>query len=200
MYIYVQKGTFFTSIKFPILPRFKPSIEYFRMLDIEVIKLWIFNIHKNVHICRCLHQYVWFQRNIRVCLKCYCTLYSARALHIVLIRRVNKISPDFDLIPEFDISPRATYYIYDWSLTPHCFFCSSTFAQDYSTYWVGVESPRVTVDKRSIDVLTSSTPVTTFRTTTPPYYSRTVNYVVSIIFPVVSRHYEVNAREYYTGR
>ncbi|XP_076665949.1 putative ferric-chelate reductase 1 homolog isoform X2 [Andrena cerasifolii] len=52
----------------------------------------------------------------------------------------------------------------------------STFAQDYSTYWVGVESPRVNVGKRSIDVLTSSTPVTTLRTTTPPYYSPTVDY------------------------
>ncbi|GAB1860968.1 Putative ferric-chelate reductase 1-like protein [Camponotus japonicus] len=55
---------------------------------------------------------------------------------------------------------------------------NSTFAQDYSTYWVGVESPRITVNKRStIHVLTSPTPVTTFRTTTPPYYGRTVNYV-----------------------
>ncbi|XP_012137396.1 putative ferric-chelate reductase 1 homolog isoform X2 [Megachile rotundata] len=53
---------------------------------------------------------------------------------------------------------------------------NSTFAQDYSTYWVGVESPRVNVRKRSIDVLTSSTPITTLRTTTPPYYSPTVDY------------------------
>ncbi|XP_071560444.1 putative ferric-chelate reductase 1 homolog isoform X1 [Temnothorax nylanderi] len=53
---------------------------------------------------------------------------------------------------------------------------NSTFAQDYSTYWVGVESPRVTVDKRSIRVSTPPTPVTTFRTTTPPYYSHTVSY------------------------
>ncbi|XP_011865785.1 PREDICTED: putative ferric-chelate reductase 1 homolog [Vollenhovia emeryi] len=53
---------------------------------------------------------------------------------------------------------------------------NSTFAQDYSTYWVGVESPRVTVDKRSIRVSTPPTPITTFRTTTPPYYSRTVSY------------------------
>lgn len=53
---------------------------------------------------------------------------------------------------------------------------NSTFAQDYSTYWVGVESPRVTVDKRSIRVSTPPTPITTFRTTTPPYYSHTVSY------------------------
>lgn len=53
---------------------------------------------------------------------------------------------------------------------------NSTFAQDYSTYWVGVESPRVNVRKRSIDVLTSSTPITTLRTTTPPYYRPTVDY------------------------
>ncbi|KAG7202882.1 hypothetical protein KM043_010030 [Ampulex compressa] len=53
---------------------------------------------------------------------------------------------------------------------------NSTFAQDYATYWVGVESPRVTVLKRSIDILTSSTPISTFRTTTPPYYSPTVDY------------------------
>ncbi|XP_012535787.1 putative ferric-chelate reductase 1 homolog [Monomorium pharaonis] len=52
---------------------------------------------------------------------------------------------------------------------------NSTFAQDYSTYWVGVESPRVIVDKRSIRVSTPPTPITTFRTTTPPYYS-TVSY------------------------
>ncbi|KOC65651.1 Putative ferric-chelate reductase 1 like protein [Habropoda laboriosa] len=52
----------------------------------------------------------------------------------------------------------------------------STFAQDYSTFWVGVESPRVNVRKRSIDVLTSSTPISTLRTTTPPYYSPTVDY------------------------
>ncbi|XP_043583133.1 putative ferric-chelate reductase 1 homolog isoform X1 [Bombus pyrosoma] len=52
----------------------------------------------------------------------------------------------------------------------------STFAQDYSTYWVGVESPPVNVRKRSIDVLTSSTPISTLRTTTPPYYSPTVDY------------------------
>ncbi|XP_076645315.1 putative ferric-chelate reductase 1 homolog isoform X2 [Halictus rubicundus] len=54
----------------------------------------------------------------------------------------------------------------------------STFAQDYSTYWVDVESPSVNVNKRSIDVLTSSTPATTLRTTTPPYYSPTVNYEI----------------------
>ncbi|XP_043793259.1 putative ferric-chelate reductase 1 homolog isoform X1 [Apis laboriosa] len=52
----------------------------------------------------------------------------------------------------------------------------STIAQDYSTYWVGVESPQVNVRKRSIDVLTSSTSITTLRTTTPPYYSPTVDY------------------------
>ncbi|KAL6258118.1 hypothetical protein P5V15_010036, partial [Pogonomyrmex californicus] len=53
---------------------------------------------------------------------------------------------------------------------------SATFAQDYSTYWVGVESPRVVIDKRSIKLLTPATPIPTFRTTTPPYYSRTVSY------------------------
>ncbi|XP_066596553.1 putative ferric-chelate reductase 1 homolog isoform X3 [Prorops nasuta] len=53
---------------------------------------------------------------------------------------------------------------------------NSTFAQDYSTYWVGVESPRVTVLKRSIDILTSSTAQNTFRTTTPPSFSPTVFY------------------------
>ncbi|XP_043508551.1 putative ferric-chelate reductase 1 homolog isoform X1 [Frieseomelitta varia] len=52
----------------------------------------------------------------------------------------------------------------------------STIAQDYSTYWVGVESPQVNVRKRSIDVLTPSTPISTPRTTTPPYYSPTVDY------------------------
>ncbi|XP_076289953.1 putative ferric-chelate reductase 1 homolog [Lasioglossum baleicum] len=52
----------------------------------------------------------------------------------------------------------------------------STFAQDYSTYWVDVESPRVNVNKRSIAVLTSSTPASTHRTTTPPYFSPTVDY------------------------
>ncbi|XP_012233897.2 putative ferric-chelate reductase 1 homolog isoform X1 [Linepithema humile] len=54
---------------------------------------------------------------------------------------------------------------------------NSTFAQDYSTYWVGVESPRVIVNKRSgINVSASPLPVTNFRTTTPPYYTRTDNY------------------------
>ncbi|XP_025160068.1 putative ferric-chelate reductase 1 homolog isoform X3 [Harpegnathos saltator] len=57
---------------------------------------------------------------------------------------------------------------------------NSTFAQDYSTYWVGVESPRVTVLKRSIDVLASPTPITTYRTTTPPYYSQTVDYATKV--------------------
>lgn len=65
--------------------------------------------------------------------------------------------------------------------------CRSTFAQDYSTYWVGVESPPVNVRKRSIDVLTSSTPISTLRTTTPPYYSPTVDYEVSILRPITSR-------------
>ncbi|XP_011637244.1 putative ferric-chelate reductase 1 homolog [Pogonomyrmex barbatus] len=53
---------------------------------------------------------------------------------------------------------------------------NATFAQDYSTYWVGVESPKVVIDKRSIKLLTPATPIPTFRTTTPPYYSRTVSY------------------------
>lgn len=65
--------------------------------------------------------------------------------------------------------------------------CRSTFAQDYSTYWVGVESPPVNVRKRSIDVLTSSTPISTLRTTTPPYYSPTVDYEVSILRPITFR-------------
>ncbi|XP_053985037.1 putative ferric-chelate reductase 1 homolog isoform X1 [Hylaeus volcanicus] len=52
----------------------------------------------------------------------------------------------------------------------------STFAQDYNTYWVGVESPRLNVNKRSIEVLTSSTTSTTSRTTTTPYYNPTVHY------------------------
>ncbi|XP_032675276.1 putative ferric-chelate reductase 1 homolog isoform X2 [Odontomachus brunneus] len=57
---------------------------------------------------------------------------------------------------------------------------NSTFAQDYSTYWVGVESPRVTVLKRSIDVLTTPTPITTYRTTTPPYHIQTVDYTTKV--------------------
>lgn len=61
------------------------------------------------------------------------------------------------------------------------YFSRSTIAQDYSTYWVEVESPQVNVRKRSIDVLTSSTSITTLRTTTPPYYSPTVDYEVSIL-------------------
>ncbi|XP_035740364.1 putative ferric-chelate reductase 1 homolog isoform X1 [Vespa mandarinia] len=62
---------------------------------------------------------------------------------------------------------------FDWIAPPHyegTIIFNSTFAQDYATYWVGVESPKVTVLKRSIDVLTSSTSSTTLRTTTPPYY------------------------------
>ncbi|XP_046610894.1 putative ferric-chelate reductase 1 homolog [Neodiprion virginianus] len=48
---------------------------------------------------------------------------------------------------------------------------NSTFAQDYSTYWVGVESPRVSVLRRSIDVKTVPTVATSLRTTTPPIYT-----------------------------
>ncbi|KAI4503757.1 hypothetical protein M0802_001160 [Mischocyttarus mexicanus] len=64
---------------------------------------------------------------------------------------------------------------FDWIAPPQyegTIIFNSTFAQDYATYWVGVESPKVTVLKRSIDVLTSSTlsSSTTLRTTTPPYY------------------------------
>ncbi|XP_066596547.1 putative ferric-chelate reductase 1 homolog isoform X2 [Prorops nasuta] len=61
---------------------------------------------------------------------------------------------------------------------------NSTFAQDYSTYWVGVESPRVTVLKRSIDILTSSTAQNTFRTTTPPSFSPTVFYELKTQEPI----------------
>ncbi|XP_014608300.1 PREDICTED: putative ferric-chelate reductase 1 homolog [Polistes canadensis] len=63
---------------------------------------------------------------------------------------------------------------FDWIAPPQyegTIIFNSTFAQDYATYWVGVESPKVTVLKRSIDVLTSSTSSTTLRTTTPPYYN-----------------------------
>ncbi|XP_015186206.1 PREDICTED: putative ferric-chelate reductase 1 homolog isoform X2 [Polistes dominula] len=63
---------------------------------------------------------------------------------------------------------------FDWIAPPEyegTIIFNSTFAQDYATYWVGVESPKVTVLKRSIDVLTSSTSSTTLRTTTPPYYT-----------------------------
>uniref|UniRef100_A0A0C9QEG1 CG8399_2 protein n=1 Tax=Fopius arisanus TaxID=64838 RepID=A0A0C9QEG1_9HYME len=51
---------------------------------------------------------------------------------------------------------------------------NSTFAQDYSTYWIGVESPRITVLGRSIEVMTSPTPPPTERPTTPPYYEAPV--------------------------
>ncbi|XP_015126559.1 putative ferric-chelate reductase 1 homolog [Diachasma alloeum] len=51
---------------------------------------------------------------------------------------------------------------------------NSTFAQDYSTYWVGIESPRITVLGRSIEVMTSPTPPPTERPTTPPYYEAPV--------------------------
>jgi len=71
-----------------------------------------------------------------------------------------------------------------WSLISDCFFDSSTFTQDYSTYWVGVESAKVAVSKRSIDVLATTTPVITFRTTTPPFYRPTVDYTVSTRSPM----------------
>ncbi|XP_012256779.2 putative ferric-chelate reductase 1 homolog [Athalia rosae] len=48
---------------------------------------------------------------------------------------------------------------------------NSTFAQDYQTYWVGVESPRVSVLRRSIDVKTVATPAPAPRTTTPPVWN-----------------------------
>lgn len=47
---------------------------------------------------------------------------------------------------------------------------NSTFAQDYSTYWIGVESPKVTVQRRSIDIKTVPTPAPAPRTTTPPVF------------------------------
>ncbi|XP_012272303.1 putative ferric-chelate reductase 1 homolog [Orussus abietinus] len=67
---------------------------------------------------------------------------------------------------------------FDWQAPPDyegTIIFNSTFAQDYSTYWVGVESPRITVLKRSIDVQTTS-PLTTLRTTTSPFYNPTTTY------------------------
>ncbi|XP_015598085.1 putative ferric-chelate reductase 1 homolog isoform X2 [Cephus cinctus] len=72
---------------------------------------------------------------------------------------------------------------FDWEAPPYyegTIIFNSTFAQDYSTYWVGVESPRITVLKRSIDILTAPTPTTTPRTSTPPYYSPTVKTTVNV--------------------
>lgn len=63
---------------------------------------------------------------------------------------------------------------FDWIAPPNyegTIIFNSTFVQDYTTYWVGVESPKVNIFKRSIDILTSSTFPTTLRTTTPPYYT-----------------------------
>ncbi|KAK2589300.1 hypothetical protein KPH14_007851 [Odynerus spinipes] len=63
---------------------------------------------------------------------------------------------------------------FDWIAPPNyegTIIFNATFVQDYATYWVGVESPKVVVLKRSIDILTSSTFPTTLRTTTPPYYT-----------------------------
>lgn len=63
---------------------------------------------------------------------------------------------------------------FDWIAPPNyegTIIFNTTFVQDYATYWVGVESPKVSVLKRSIDILTSSTFPTTLRTTTPPYYT-----------------------------
>lgn len=47
---------------------------------------------------------------------------------------------------------------------------SATIAQDYSTFWVGVESAPVELSKRSIDPFQPSNFPTRPRTTTPPYY------------------------------
>ncbi|KAH0954035.1 hypothetical protein HN011_008237 [Eciton burchellii] len=69
--------------------------------------------------------------------------------------------------------------IFDWQAPTEyegTIIFNSTFAQDYSTYWVGVESAKVAVSKRSIDVLATTTPVITFRTTTPPFYRPTIDY------------------------
>ncbi|XP_057330405.1 putative ferric-chelate reductase 1 homolog [Microplitis mediator] len=61
----------------------------------------------------------------------------------------------------------------DW-ITPEDYegtvIFNSTFLQDYATYWVGVESPRITVLRDSIQVMTTIPPPTTERTTTTPYY------------------------------
>lgn len=50
---------------------------------------------------------------------------------------------------------------------------NSTFLQDYATYWIGVESPRITVLKSSAVVDTSAPQMKSPRTTTPPYYRPT---------------------------
>lgn len=65
------------------------------------------------------------------------------------------------------------------------FYCSSTFLQDYATYWVGVESPRITVLRDSIQVMTTIPPPTTERTTTTPYYELDTQQSVGIIYPFI---------------
>ena len=54
-------------------------------------------------------------------------------------------------------------------------YSSTTFAQDYATYWVGVESPGVSVLQNSIEVQQGSQNDPAIRTkppsvTTSPYY------------------------------
>ncbi|XP_034935155.1 putative ferric-chelate reductase 1 homolog [Chelonus insularis] len=48
---------------------------------------------------------------------------------------------------------------------------NSTIVQDYATYWIGVESPPITVLKENIELSEPSIPLSsTQRTTTEPYY------------------------------
>ncbi|XP_008208684.1 putative ferric-chelate reductase 1 homolog isoform X1 [Nasonia vitripennis] len=50
---------------------------------------------------------------------------------------------------------------------------NSTICKTWDVFWVGVESPRITVVKRSIDIHSSPPTITFPRVTTPPYYSPT---------------------------
>ncbi|XP_014234702.1 putative ferric-chelate reductase 1 homolog [Trichogramma pretiosum] len=50
---------------------------------------------------------------------------------------------------------------------------NSTIARTYDVFWVGIESPRISVSKRSIDIHSTPASITVARSTTPPYFSPT---------------------------
>ncbi|XP_011498802.1 PREDICTED: putative ferric-chelate reductase 1 homolog [Ceratosolen solmsi marchali] len=54
---------------------------------------------------------------------------------------------------------------------------NSTICKTWDVFWVGVESPRITVVKRSIDIHSTPPTITFPRVTTPPYYTPTTEIV-----------------------
>lgn len=65
-------------------------------------------------------------------------------------------------------------------------YFSASFVQDYSTYWVGVESEPVVISGNTITVMTTPAPPTSARPPTTPYYDLPINK------KVCSNSYKIN--------